>query len=73
MGLLLVFLVCLLVGQSLSIFIGLVVERHYSPYTGLIVFIVCYFLMFGVAWKLAVWLTEPGRRLGTWLKSGAEE
>ena len=73
MGLLLVFILCLVVGESLAIFIGLVVERHYSPYTGLITFIACYFAMFGVAWKIAVWLTEPGRRLGRWLSGGAED
>jgi hypothetical protein len=73
MGLLLVFIACVLVGQSLSVLTGLVIERNFSPYTGLIAFIVCFFLMFGVAWKVAVWLTEPGRRLGTWLESGAEK
>ena len=31
MGLLLVFIACVLVGQSLSVFTGLVIERHYSP------------------------------------------
>ena len=73
MGLLLVFIACVLVGQSLSVFTGLVIERHYSPYAGLITFIVCFFLMFGVAWKAALWLTEPGRRLGVWVKSGGPE
>jgi hypothetical protein len=72
MSLLLVFIACLLVGQSLSIFTGLVVERYFSEYTSLLTFIVCFFLMFGVTWKVAVWLTEPGHRLGAWLGSGAE-
>jgi hypothetical protein len=72
MGLLVVFITCLLVGESLSVFIGLIVERYFSEYVSLLTFIVCFFLMFGVTWKLAVWLTEPGHRLGAWLGSGAE-
>jgi hypothetical protein len=36
MRLLLVFLTSLLVGQSISIGVGLLVERHATPYTGLV-------------------------------------
>src|SRR6266567_3135147 len=46
MALLLTFIVCLLIGQSLSIGVGLLVERYSTPYTGLVTFIVCYFAMF---------------------------
>jgi hypothetical protein len=63
MTLLLTFIVCLLVGQSLSIGVGLVVERYTTPYTGLVTFIVCYFAMFWLAWRLAVRITEPRSRL----------
>ena len=70
MGLLVVFIVSVAIGQAISIVIGLNVERVYSPYTGLIAFVVCFFLTFGVAWKLSVWLTEPGKRLGRWLNRG---
>ena len=73
MGLLVVFIATLVVGQAIAIFVGLLVERHYSPYTGLITFIALYFLMFWVAWKIAVRVTEPGTRLGGWLGSGAKE
>jgi FlaA1/EpsC-like NDP-sugar epimerase len=59
MKLLLVFLTSVLVGQSISIGIGLLVERHSTPYTGLVTFIVFYFAMFWVAWRLAVRVTEP--------------
>jgi hypothetical protein len=59
MRLLLVFLASLLVGQSISIGVGLLVERHATPYTGLVTFIVCYFAMFWVAWRFAVRVTEP--------------
>jgi hypothetical protein len=59
MRLLLVFLTGLLVGQSISVGVGLLVERHATPYTGLVTFIVCYFAMFWVAWRFAVRVTEP--------------
>ena len=63
MGLLLVFLVSLVVGQSLSIGIGLLVERLTTPYTGLMAFIACYFTMFWLAWRFAVRVTKPRERL----------
>ncbi|HZD19453.1 MAG TPA: hypothetical protein VE325_02175 [Burkholderiales bacterium] len=46
MRLLLTFIICLLVGQSLSIGFGLLVERYSTPYTGLVSFITSYFAMF---------------------------
>ncbi len=73
MGLLFVFIVSLVVGQALSIFAGLLVERHYSPYAGLVTFIALYFVMFWVAWKFAVRITDPSTRLGSWLSSSAEK
>jgi hypothetical protein len=63
MTLLLTFIVCLVIGQSLSIGMGLLVERYSTPYTGLVTFIVCYFAMFWLAWRLAVRITEPRSRL----------
>jgi len=59
MGLLIVFVLTLLVGQSISIGIGLTVERYSTPYTGVIAFITSYFAMFWLAWRLAVRLTAP--------------
>jgi hypothetical protein len=67
MGLLLVFIVTLVAGQAISIGLGLLVERHTTPYTGLVTFIVAYFLMFWLAWHVAVRLTKPTTRLGGWL------
>jgi hypothetical protein len=69
MKLLLVFLVALLIGQSLSIGLGLLVERQATPYTGLVTFIACYFAMFWLAWRFAVRITEPNSRLGGWASS----
>jgi hypothetical protein len=67
--LLLVFIVTLLIGQSISIGLGLLVERHVSPYTGLVTFIACYFTMFWVAWRFAVRITQPHSLLGGWASS----
>ena len=63
MTLLLTFIVCLLIGQSLSIGVGLLVERYSTPYTGLVTFIVCYFAMFWLGWRVAVRITELRSRL----------
>ena len=59
MVLLVVFIVTLLIGQSISVGLGLLVERHTTPYTGLITFIVFYFLMFWVSWQVAVRVSRP--------------
>ena len=59
MRLLLVFLITLAVGQSMSIGLGLLVERHWSPHAGLVTFITAYFAMFWLAWRVAVRITEP--------------
>jgi hypothetical protein len=63
MGLLLAFIVCLIIGQSLTIGLGLLVERYSTPYTGLVTFIASYFAMFWLAWLLAVRITKPRSRL----------
>jgi hypothetical protein len=66
--LLLAFLITLLIGQSISVSLGLLVERQVSPYTGLVTFIACYFVMFWVAWRVAVRVTEPRSRRAADLK-----
>jgi hypothetical protein len=66
--LLLAFLITLLIGQSISVSVGLLVERQVSPYTGLVTFIACYFAMFWVAWRVAVHITEPRSRRAADLK-----
>ena len=63
MSLLLVFLISLIVGQSISVGVGLLVERHATPYTGLVTFIGCYFAVIWLAWRFAVRVTEPRSRL----------
>jgi hypothetical protein len=63
MRLLLIFIICLLFGQSLSIGVGLLVERYSTPYTGLVTFITSYFAMFWLAWRVAVRITQPRSRV----------
>jgi hypothetical protein len=58
MTLLLVFIASLVVGQSISIGAGLMVERLVSPYAGLVTFIGFYFAMFWLTWRFAVRMTE---------------
>jgi len=62
MSLLVTFIICLLVGQSLSLGLGLVVERYSTPYTGMVAFLASYFAMFWLAWRLAVRITAPRSR-----------
>jgi hypothetical protein len=59
MNLLVIFLISVVIGQSLSIGLGLLVERYSTPYTGLITFIGSDFVMFWLAWRFAVRITAP--------------
>jgi hypothetical protein len=65
MNLLVMFVAVLLVCQAISVGLGLLAERMISPYTGLVTFIACYFLMFWVAWRIAIRLTAPRSRTTT--------
>jgi len=59
MSLLVIFIISLVIGQSLSIGLGFLVERYSTPYTGLVTFITSYFVMFWLAWRFAVRITAP--------------
>jgi hypothetical protein len=59
MSLLVVYIVSVIIGQTISIMAGLMVDRYYSSYGGLMVFIGLYFFMFWLTWKIAVRITEP--------------
>ena len=59
MGLLVAYIACLIVGQSITVAIGLSIDRFYSPTASLPISIFMYFAMFWVAWKVAVRVTEP--------------
>ena len=57
MGLLLAYLVCLVIGQSITIGIGLSIDRFYSPTASLPISLILYFAMFWMAWRVRI--TEP--------------
>lgn len=59
MSLLVTYIATVLVGQGLAVSIGLLVDRLYSSYAGLVVFIPLYFAVFYLAWRFAVRITEP--------------
>jgi hypothetical protein len=59
MNLLVIFIISVVIGQSLSIGLGLLVERYSTPYTGMVAFIGSYFVMFWLAWRFAVRITAP--------------
>jgi uncharacterized BrkB/YihY/UPF0761 family membrane protein len=59
MGLLVAYLVCLVVGQAITIGIGLSIDRYYPATVSLPISLFLYFTMFWVAWKIAVRITEP--------------
>ena len=59
MGLLMTYVICLIVGQAITIGIGLSIDWFYSPAISLPISLILYFLMFGIAWKVAVRITEP--------------
>ena len=59
MNLLVIFIISVVIGQSLSIGLGLLVERYSTPYTGLLTFISSYFVMFWLAWRFALRITAP--------------
>ena len=67
MSLLVVYIALIALGQAASIAIALTVESLVSPAASVLVFISLYFVVFVLGWKLAVWLTVPGKRLGAFM------
>src|SRR5262249_62371799 len=59
MNLLVIFIISVVIGQALSIGLGLLVERYSTPYTGMVTFIGSYFVMFWLAWRFPVRITAP--------------
>jgi hypothetical protein len=57
MSVIVVFIAFVLVGDTAAVFISYLFERV-SNFTSLLVFLALFMLVFGVAWKLAVIVTE---------------
>jgi len=59
MNLLIVYLVTVLLGIGASAWVGVAVDRMFSPFISLVVFFSLFFLTIWLAWKLAVRVTAP--------------
>ena len=59
MVLLVTYVVTLVMGQLIAVGVGLTVERFYTPRIGMLAFIPTYFVMFWVAWRVAIRMTTP--------------
>jgi hypothetical protein len=57
MSVIAIFIAFVLVGDTAAVFISYLFERV-SNFTSLLVFLALFILVFGVAWKLAVAVTE---------------
>jgi hypothetical protein len=57
MSVIAIFIAFVLVGDTAAVFISYLFERV-SNFTSLLVFLALFILVFGVAWKLAVIVTE---------------
>ena len=57
MAVIAIFIAFVLVGDTAAVFISYLFERV-SNFTSLLVFLALFILVFGVAWKLAVIVTE---------------
>jgi hypothetical protein len=58
-NLLITYLVTTLIGQSLVVAVGALVDYYYPSAISLLVFFPLFFLMFWITWRLSVKLTEP--------------
>jgi len=57
--LLIAYIVCLVIGQAITISLGLVLDRVWSPAVSLPISLALYFATFWICWKIAVRITEP--------------
>ena len=58
MKLIVVYVVFVLIGESIAYAVGRIVEQ-WNPTASLPTFLACFFAVFGLAWVLAVKVTEP--------------
>ena len=59
MRLIAVYIVFVLIGDTGAYLVGRTMEQFLSQSLSLTVFLVCFFVVFGVAWFLAVRVTKP--------------
>jgi uncharacterized membrane protein len=59
MWLIVAYVILMITGDILAYLMGLVVERMWGPTVSLPFFLFMYFMLLGVAWVIAVKITEP--------------
>jgi ABC-type phosphate transport system auxiliary subunit len=59
MSLLATYIVTVIIGQSISVSLGLLVDRYYPASISVPVSLALYFAMFWLCWRIAVRVTEP--------------
>ena len=64
MSLLVTYVIAVAIGQSIAVSIGLLIDRYYPATVSLPISLALYFLVFWVAWRVSVRLTEPRSTAG---------
>jgi len=59
MGLLVVYIITVLIGQIAAVTLGLTVDQYVSKAVGLIVFLVGFFSVMVISWPIAVRISRP--------------
>lgn len=59
MGLLVVYIITVLIGQVAAVVLGLAVDQYVNKAVGLIVFLVGFFSVLLVSWPIAVRISRP--------------
>jgi hypothetical protein len=59
MSLLVAYVIIVAIGQTISVSLGLLVDRYYPATVSVPVALAFYFATFWIAWRIAVRLTEP--------------
>ena len=53
------YIVFVIIGDAGAYLVGKTVERYFDPILSLPVFLGCFFVVFWIAWQLAVLVTKP--------------
>jgi hypothetical protein len=59
MGLLVVYIVIVVIGQAAAVALGLQVDQYVNKGVGLIVFLTMFFVVMVIAWPIAVRVSRP--------------
>jgi ABC-type dipeptide/oligopeptide/nickel transport system permease subunit len=59
MGLLVVYLVIVVIGQAAAVLLGLQVDQYVNKGVGLVTFLTCFFAIMVISWPIAVRVSRP--------------